>query len=418
MKHLQPKYTQRHCRLKHNGDINIELIEKGSKTGVYVRLFIPGCSSNSVDKEATGDAAEALPVSSSSNGQQNGSDGKEVPSIVEGGHPNSTVGTVEVGEVGKEKVRPLQQNQLIQLLNQKPKHFECGQCPFSSPCRAQLEQHHSKQHPKTTVESNPNQSGIIDLDQLDLEDEAICASRLENQTPLAPSSSRPKTDQPPPKLTTAERQLNRIRDIRLKSRQDEIHLPPLADSKSAQSRNKVSSAERCPHCPYKANTSEKLQNHMQYHVCVSSVENLVNCDHCDYSVADDRALRDHIRLHFDDGTTDDDDGDSELDQQPSTVTTRSRSAKVTFFTRYDNLVLSTSGSAGTSTGPGTSKNNNNHHKHNNLNIHNLNDECILFPLKQIAHQTAESLSESASSDKENKIIVDIRTGEVLSTEQP
>lgn len=398
--------------MKHNGDINIELIEKGSKTGVYVRLFIPG--SSGLEKDVTADGGEKVPTVGSSSAPSSSSSGKEVPSIIiDDGKEQSKEGIEvheEVVESKHPQIRPSQQNQLIQLLNQKPKHFECTKCPFSSPCRVQLDQHLSKQHSLNPVASTSSQqqSSIIDLDELDL-DEAICASRVSHQTDNA--SNNPSQPKAGSSLTTMERQLKRIHETRQKSRQSEMQLPRV-ENNPLQSRSKLST-ERCPHCPYKANTSEKLQKHMQNHVCVSNVENLVTCDHCDYSVADDRALRDHVRLHFDDGTTDDDEASN--DSSPKPVTTRSRSSRATFYTRFDKFVLSTSkpSSSAGSAEPSTSKNSNNN---NSKKQNNFNDErIILFPLKPNA-QSEESLSESASSDKENKIIVDIRTGEVLSTE--
>lgn len=137
--------------------------------------------------------------------------------------------------------------------------------------------------------------------------------------------------------------------------------------------------EKCPHCPFSTAKPDVLKEHMQYHICVSGAENQVNCDHCDYSVPSEHVLKEHVQLHF----------MSPVVRKP-----------VNYFTCYDSLVL-TSSCGGTSA--------------ENINASGNMDgdeRKTIFPAPSAA--TATTMEAVAnSSDKENRIIIDINTGEVF-----
>lgn len=147
---------QRHCRLKHNGDINIELIEKrNSNKRTYVRL---NCPSSSGQRGTHHDIAES--VSSDDVSEHHHVTSKSPNPIIsqpstfgaekfnQSGNcstesTNESPKSMEIdGEEAPAKLnQPNPPNQLIQLLNKKPKRYQCTSCPYVSPCRSQLESH-------------------------------------------------------------------------------------------------------------------------------------------------------------------------------------------------------------------------------------------------------------------------------------
>ncbi|KAJ6646358.1 hypothetical protein Bhyg_01569 [Pseudolycoriella hygida] len=140
---------QRHCRLKHNGDINIELIEKrNSSKRTYVRLNCPSSSGHRsthqdvVESASSDDVTENQSIAKSPNVTQQSSyisDNFNQPATEPVDEPTKTVETIDASAKAITQSNP--PNQLIQLLNKKPKRYQCTSCPYVSPCRSQLESH-------------------------------------------------------------------------------------------------------------------------------------------------------------------------------------------------------------------------------------------------------------------------------------
>lgn len=211
-------------------------------------------------------------------------------------------------------------------------------------------------------------------------------------------------------------------------------------------------SEKCPHCPFETDRTETLSAHMQHHRCVvsASPDRQHRCEHCDYAASDARTLRRHVRLHFAGFEADVDDADDQpgaeesADEENSTTkcTRRLRSARsmVKYFTSYDGLVLSSNSSsscsssnnsAGDKSSASSSTGRTRQRTASTAQSRNLREavggdagasgEIIIFPVPLAASHcnvngTANGKEEN-SSDKENnncRIIVDIRTGEVLS----
>lgn len=210
------------------------------------------------------------------------------------------------------------------------------------------------------------------------EDVAIESSPLAlvSPVPLASSAAAEELpDVPIPFESTMEKQIKKIQETRklaLKS----LPTPQTATAAAAMKPRD----EKCPHCPFCTQKPEILKDHMQFHISVSGNENQVNCDHCDYSVSDETVLKDHIKLHF----------------------TMSTLRNVAFYTSYENLVLTNYGNCtidGTSSSVSSALNGNADALDNNI--------CrkTIYPI--------ECSMECSSSDKENRILIDIKTGEVF-----
>lgn len=143
---------QRHCRLKHNGDINIELIEKrNSNKRTYVRLNCPSTSGQRsnhheiIESASSDDVLEHHTISKSPNVSQ-----APTHNISENFNQSTenTDESLKSMDTANEDAstrpslsQPNPPNQLIQLLNKKPKRYQCTSCPYVSPCRSQLESH-------------------------------------------------------------------------------------------------------------------------------------------------------------------------------------------------------------------------------------------------------------------------------------
>lgn len=195
--------------------------------------------------------------------------------------------------------------------------------------------------------------------------------------------------------TTIEKQILKIQEYRSKS---SVESTPSTPSKSIQSSRSHDNEEKCPHCPFTTRKANVLKEHMYGHICVSGIENLINCDHCDYSVADEPSLKQHVRLHFTSAfTIQPSNGDcstSSCELSPG----NGKRKTVAFFTSYDTLVLSSicAGGAGSTDSGGNA-------------LRNDDLPKTIFPLP-VVNGYSSSLG---SSDKENKIVVDISTGETI-----
>lgn len=196
--------------------------------------------------------------------------------------------------------------------------------------------------------------------------------------------------------TTIEKQILKIQEFRSKSIVQPSNSAP---SKSSPSSRLQDNEEKCPHCPFTTRKANVLKEHMCGHICVSGLENLINCDHCDYSVADEPALKQHVRLHFTSAfTIQPNNGDCSTSSCDLSLGNGKQRKTVAFFTSYDTLVLSSicAGGAGSTDSGG-----------NALRTDDL--PKTIFPLT-VANGYNMSIG---SSDKENKIVVDIGTGETI-----
>lgn len=421
--------------MKHNGDINIEFIEKGNRSGAYARLFIPGISSCMPDETPPAPAAEATPPANN-----NAPDQQLAINI---GVAAGTSTTTQHDTSTSTSSTP---NQLIQLLNLKSRLYLCKHCFFSSPCRSQLDDHQKAAHPQQPTDDNRqpaeptdnhDNDGTVDVD-------AISAGL---QSPLAAGHR-------------VNQQLAHIQQMRLDNTFASAHAP-IGEHSAPQIEvnlisdgddNEVQSpllppppAEKCPHCPFETGQPDRLTEHMQYHRCVSAVQLAGNCAHCDYSVADERTLRRHVRLHFSGG--DEDDMVATM-SSPSPRRRRGRrgTAAVRYFTRYEGLVLSSTTTRTKRTNallppPPARRRSVGRCKRRRMQagvetelVDEVEEEeadadgiderleedtVVIFPVinggGSAACRDRKSVESVASggSDKENKIIVDIRTGEVV-----
>lgn len=137
--------------------------------------------------------------------------------------------------------------------------------------------------------------------------------------------------------------------------------------------------EKCPHCPF-VGKSDVLKEHMHGHFNVSGQRNAIPCNFCDFSSANDELATEHNHIHF---------GLIKSKQKP-----------VAFYTSYDNLEITTI----------DQQNNNN----TNQNGNNNNDSSHQNPYANTKTLYPKiGLDLHSSSDKENKILVDIETGHIV-----
>lgn len=195
---------------------NIETIEKGNKKRVYNRLIIPTSGSTPVTNTTTGSAAGPSannPNLDLENSGSNASSSTSCPQISLSTTPlpldptsfihndENMPDTIKSPNIDLPSARPkdqpstipaptvAQQHQLIQLLNQKPRRFQCNECPYISPCRSQLE-NHSEVHRATNTQQQSAatklllcQQNKIQLDdqketceEMDITDEEVAAA--------------------------------------------------------------------------------------------------------------------------------------------------------------------------------------------------------------------------------------------------
>lgn len=432
-------YLQRHCRLKHDGDIQIEIKIKGSKDA-YQPLALHGTTNMPIAPTtvATAAAAASTPTSpltsSSSNnvsmsmdssaGTSSGGLEKESLSYLTKISPiklpviNSNDATTKPGGGGgveqksKEVVNSIeasinamdadQRNLLINLLanqtvmaNQNGKilcppmminlnEFRCNLCNFEALNQAHLTQHyqvHLGNEPNLIsliaagTSTNKNATTTIDLD------DAITTSKVLNKA-FNRTNDGSSSDNDLNQIQMHSKQLQKIveRQILSNGKQN--------NDKTTHAADKMNRDENCPHCPFSTNKSDVLKEHMMCHICVSGRVNLANCNFCDYSIADETLLPEHSRIHF--------------------GLIRSKQKPVAFYTSYDNLEITTI----------DQQNNNNNNNSNNNNSSsggdNNNDTSHQNPYANVKTLYPKiNFDLQYSSDKENKILVDTDTGHII-----
>lgn len=389
-------FLQRHCRLKHDGDIQIEIKIKGSNDA-YQPLALHNSNNAASSSTITSSNApddNVASTSSSSNGIE-----KESLSYLTKQYPiklpvincdsNKTVtdANAKENQIQSEPTMDAdQRNLLINLLKNnpilcnenaafkklalaliKPTEFRCQLCNFDAPNEAILTQH-IQMH--LTNESNlisllaANTSGDKNM-TIDLDD-AIITNKVPNK---AFNRSNENCTDDIDQIQSSNKQKISERQVLSNGKQNDKTTP-----------EKSKCDEKCPHCPFITNKSDVLKEHMMCHICVSGRVNLANCNFCDFSIADETLLPEHSRIHF---------GLIKSKQKP-----------VAFYTSYDNLEITTIDQQNNNNSSSNGDNNNDtSHQNPYANVKTLYPK-INFDLQY-------------SSDKENKILVDTDTGHVI-----
>ncbi|XP_065358587.1 uncharacterized protein LOC135952518 isoform X2 [Calliphora vicina] len=56
--------------------------------------------------------------------------------------------------------------------------------------------------------------------------------------------------------------------------------------------------EKCEHCPFESSNEEEFKTHLQQHISVSQQKLAYTCEHCDYSAEEQEQIEEHTRVHF------------------------------------------------------------------------------------------------------------------------
>lgn len=288
--------------------------------------------------------------------------------------PKENMPSLNLNDINLQSLDADQKNLLLNLLAKQQILFNgnlltlikptdivrCSSCNFEAPNENILNQHIQLAHLNSEssiidlITGTASQSPAANGDQsIDL-DEAIATNRL-------PNNKRPVNDN--------EDGANRAK----KGKSDQC---ATIDRQS----ERVGRDEKCPHCPFVTNKSDVLKEHMSGHFSVSGHRNAIACNFCDFSSTNDDQATEHNHIHF---------GLIKGKQKP-----------VAFYTSYDNLEITTI----------DQQNNNN----SNQNGNNNNDSGHQNPYansKTLYPKMGFDLH--SSSDKENKILVDIDTGHIV-----
>lgn len=447
--------------MKHDGDIRIEIIEKGSN--VYQALPLQGSNTNVNNNPPVSNPNEFTSVSvipvtapaitthptSLQSGLQKASQNLIVSQtqpffnlvtissaagpIIAQAITNITgqSGTASIVQPEKSSIditsststdpKPISQaagkeqqsNMLINLLqqnNQKSKKYKCTLCPYETDGKSQFmyhssfhtaqgkayhcsfcsfsvtEEHLLTQHMRMhTGDSSDNEDENNSSGKPTTLPEAIDLTTLPStsddldQVNDGKSVSSSNDIQSDASSKMISKQMMKIQELRSEHKPTRKHVidvmwlpPPSTSTNDAPTDPSASSSnakqEKCPHCPFTTTKVVILKDHLQCHICVSGNVNLANCDHCDYSIADESMLKEHTRIHFD------------------LIKNRKN---VAFYTSYDNLeIQSTDNSIS-----------------NDDNNRSMPSVKTLFPVNCGLQVN--------SSDKENKILIDIGTGQAL-----
>lgn len=265
--------------------------------------------------------------------------------------------------------------------------YQCKRCNFSV-TKKHLFKQHMRMHTGEDVASSsddesmqdssehtqavdltklPGTSGTSAHGPIDLDD-VISASKVPNKT-FTPST----LGQLP--QSTISKQILKIQELRNASgrsgdkQKSRVEVPSVDADATCNPSSPSSKEEKCPYCPFETAKTDVLKEHLQCHICVSGEVNLANCDHCDFSIADETLLKEHVKIHF------------------GLIKTGKRN--VAFYTSYDNLEINSTEYR---------------HIHNNETTTTVQSMKTLFSSK---------CGMENSSDKENKILVDVNTGQVL-----
>lgn len=358
--------------MKHDGDIRIEMTEKGSR--MYQPLTVPasGIVSNVTDTVT----ATMIP----SVGCQAKVDDKKPWLLANTAFaaPNSKNAMNELQRAESDDKKQMishaaKQSEVLKAgidltINENDNgKFRCNLCDFDAGNAFALNQH-MKMHPNKSDKSNhplPTLTSSIANKKLDNDSVIV---EVPDDEPASVTLSKTNGEQI---KDTNVKQIEKIQELRS---QADVTRKDQASARSAHN-SKNDNEERCPHCPYITTESEALKEHMMCHICVSGHIDLANCDYCDYSIADESLLIEHNNIHFD--------------------LIKNKQKTVAFYTIYDDLEL-------TSTTTNEQQNNNDD-RHPNQYATTVKK---LYP-------KIENIDFHYSSDKENKVLVDINTGQIL-----
>lgn len=450
---------QRHCRLKHDGDIRIELLEKGSNIYQPLQLQSGGHSTVAIEQDSLTKSTDTLTPQTN---QMPGLLTVVRPSLIDSALDSTsnsieaknnaivlgpdTLSTSVNNNVGTPLVQPkmlinlLTQNAMQPKATHKQQRYQCDVCPYNTDVKSQfiyhnslhvhageiyqciqcnysvgkkhLLKHHMRIHTNidgtltsdsdsgescsptsdtslaravdlTKLPSTPTLSWTTTTIPIDLDD-VISASKVPNKIFSTPNNNSQKITPANTISTllqsTINKQLLKIQELRCGT--DDCHdgevqtidktaiLTNDCDDTNSLPDDQSDNEEICPHCPYRANNIDLLKDHLKCHVCVSGHVNLVNCDHCDFSIADETQLKEHVEIHF--------------------GLIKSTKRNVAFYTSYDNLEI-----------------NSTEYRH----VHN--NESTTTTVQSIKTLFPTKCGMESSSDKENKILVDVNTGQVL-----
>lgn len=246
-------------------------------------------------------------------------------------------------------------------MNNTKGEFGCSLCSFAADNAFALTQH-SKMHLnksdktiRTAASVAPSVAPVGDV----VDDETSSTSA---KVTLFKASGEQVKD-------TNVKQIEKIQELRNRTDASKKHSQ---SSGSVVPNSKDGNEEKCPHCPFSTVESETLKEHMMRHICVSGHIDLANCDYCDYSIADESMLVEHNNIHFD--------------------LIKNKQKTVAFYTIYDDLELTTIDQQA----------NNNDERHPNQ-----------YAAVKKLYPKIDSVDFHYSSDKENKILVDINTGQIV-----
>lgn len=469
--------------MKHDGDIRIEIIEKGSN--VYQTLPVQGTAVNPNLPPQTnpGEIPTAILLTStpsivaihsnlpaqpnlqkipsnfivsqtqplsSVNNIGNSSSGS-LTSAQQAVAPNVNLPNADNSDIQKEltnaKISTQINNEtvagqeqqpstmLINLLtqnNHKLKWYRCNLCPFETDDKSQFMYHSSfhtvqgeafhcsfcsysvtqkhllTQHLRMhTGEASDNEIDTVNDTQPSAVGPSTGAIDLTTLPTNSTEAGYPKTGSvaiDPSK--TISKQMVKIQELRHDNLVNQLRRHPIdgiwVNPPSSSSSTNASDAnlmqlreEKCPHCPFSTTKIDILKDHLQCHISVSDHVNLANCDHCDFSIADESMLKEHTKIHFD------------------LVKNRKN---VAFYTSYDNLEITANEQFHDSNSTSNSNSNNNN---NNNNFDTSTTTTTSSTSSSIAAAPIKTLFpincglQVNSSDKENKILIDINTGQVL-----
>lgn len=360
---------QRHCRLKHNGIIRIEMTEKGSN--VYQPLATSSGTSNTITSTTMSSSTEANTDKNAST--SNAKNITNAPTLLESLKvPTETIQTIDpdqrkliinflANSTHASQLGILNAPIAFALTNGQVSavNFQCKLCNFEAPNAFALN-HHIQLHLNDNIGQQQSQQStnknvqkndtIIDLDE------------------DGDTNDKTETNDATAQRSISEKQIEKIQKLRNQPQHEstnETTIPMSTASPEPQTNE-----ERCPHCPFETDRSDILKEHLLCHMCVSGQVNLANCDFCDFSIADESLLAEHTNIHF--------------------KMIKNKQKSVAFYTSYDGLEINM-----------IDRQNN-----NNDNCHPNQYMKTLFP-------KLNNIDLQYSSDKENKILVDVNTGQIV-----
>lgn len=378
---------QRHCRLKHDGDIRIEMTEKGSS--VYQPLVSSGGAPTSTVASTAPAAVVGAASAPKSDVPAAQSSSAKVIRIQSPNELNKVPADPAPQQIPIAQCSDSEQRKLIINLLSNPAsinqlsilngsiafaigngqasllNLRCKLCNFDASNAFALSQHIQTHITASDASSASKPTGdkhqpnvVIDLD------DTITANQITNNK--APTTSTAIETETENRSINAQ-QIQKIQELRGQPQREPSHDSPLAEPSDAKT-------EKCPHCPFATADAGAMKEHLVCHICVSGKVNMANCEFCDFSTSDDTKLSQHTNIHF--------------------GLIKNKQKTVAFYTSYDNLEI-------TMIDQQHNNNNNNDNQHpNQYTLRTLYPKITNYDFQY-------------SSDKENKILVDVDSGKLM-----